>query len=479
MFMSLVSGSSLINHLSPLHSGMFAFLSQGPLGELLAPVKAPHQQLHQAIEEHRHDKANQLLQEGVYFNAPDAGRGDALPIHTACQAGNQTMIDKLMEMGADVRSATDRHGNGTLHAAAKGGKLETVKFLLAHGLDVSRRNAYRQTAYDVAESHIVRQFLLPLQLRAEPEPAAGSLAAVHNPDVIRDYSNLPPPPTASSYSAPPPPASLHGMSSSGTHLPQASKPAPKVDRPIVADGFHCSVGNPELAAKYGHIKTDIPMAPPPSASGLPARTCAGTGEGGEEGQRGPPRPAANPTQYSAFAAYGGRPPPRYVTYNANDNTSAPFIHPAGPPPPVQQPPGPPHWQQMHHQQSGGLLTHTGRNASSPPQTASPFSNESFQQAPSPAVPSGSTPSSSATSSPVPPAGYRASPLPPPPPLTTLQPPKLPSSMIYPSQHQQPQQHQAARPSCTSNIPTLPAANSISVFRPVADNGEDAVSLDQT
>lgn len=35
---------------------MFSFLSQGPLGELLAPVKSPQQQLHAAIEEHQNDK---------------------------------------------------------------------------------------------------------------------------------------------------------------------------------------------------------------------------------------------------------------------------------------------------------------------------------------------------------------------------------------------------------------------------------------
>ncbi|GAB5032970.1 Hypothetical protein NocV09_01101600 [Nannochloropsis oceanica] len=311
---------------------MFAFLSQGPLAELLAPVKAPHQQLHQAIEEHKHDIAQQLLQEGVYFNAPDSGRGDALPIHTACQAGNQTMIDALLQMGADLTGAKDRYGNSTLHAAAKGGKIETVKFLVAQGVDVSRRNTYRQTAYDVAESHVVRQYLLPLQLRSEPEPAMGSLASVHNPDVIRDYSNLPPPPTAMSYSAQAPPLPQGMQPQQQQQQPQqGQRKAPVFDRPIAADGFHCSVGNAELEAKYGHVKKDIQMAPPPvSGSGLPQDPQQ---QQQQQQQQQHQRATANPTQYSAFAAYGGRPPPRYVTYNATDNTSAPFIPSSAPPPP--------------------------------------------------------------------------------------------------------------------------------------------------
>jgi hypothetical protein len=98
--------------------------------------------------------------------------------------------------------------------------VDLVKKLVAQGADVARRNAHRQTPYDMATNHVIRQYLLPLQLRvgldgrlppcvptspptlhltrtqAEPEPAPNSLLAVHNPDIVRDYSNLPPPPTS-------------------------------------------------------------------------------------------------------------------------------------------------------------------------------------------------------------------------------------------------------------------------------------------
>jgi hypothetical protein len=49
---------------------------------------------------HTHTQAMRLINEGVYFNAPDPARDEALPIHTACKAGNQAMVDTLIEMGA-------------------------------------------------------------------------------------------------------------------------------------------------------------------------------------------------------------------------------------------------------------------------------------------------------------------------------------------------------------------------------------------
>lgn len=46
-----------------------------------------------------HAQAMRLINEGVYFNSPDPARDEVLPIHTACKAGNQAMVDTLMQMG--------------------------------------------------------------------------------------------------------------------------------------------------------------------------------------------------------------------------------------------------------------------------------------------------------------------------------------------------------------------------------------------
>lgn len=43
--------------------------------------------------------------------------------------------------------------------------MEMVKMLVGQGVGVEKRNATRLTAYDVATDHVIRQFLLPLQLK--------------------------------------------------------------------------------------------------------------------------------------------------------------------------------------------------------------------------------------------------------------------------------------------------------------------------
>lgn len=67
--------------------------------------------------------------------------------------------------GADIITA-DKAGNTPLHYAAKHGKTELVKMLVGQGAAVEQRNGHRLTAYDVATDHVIRQFLLPLQLKA-------------------------------------------------------------------------------------------------------------------------------------------------------------------------------------------------------------------------------------------------------------------------------------------------------------------------
>lgn len=52
-----------------------------------------------------------------------------------------------------------------MHYASKGGHTEMVKMLVGQGAAVEQRNGYKQTAYDVATDHVIRQFLLPLQLK--------------------------------------------------------------------------------------------------------------------------------------------------------------------------------------------------------------------------------------------------------------------------------------------------------------------------
>lgn len=232
------------------------------------------------------------------------------------------------------------------------------------------------------------------------------------------------------------------------------------------DGFHCSVGNPELAAKYGHIKQDIQIAPPPKAGGSPG---APPGDGATAS--GGPRAAPNPTQYSAFAAYGGRPPPRYVTYNVNNNTSAPFIPSGMMNPPSLSNPGSAAASPIPPYAGGGVPPHQqpgpgGYAPSPPPPQTQQQQQQPFTPPPPPLPPSAVPPRGGSVSPP------RHSPVPPPPPLPAHLPqaPQRPAFTPPPPPPSLP----AAAPKPPS-IPTLPAPNAVSIFQP--DNGEDAIELD--
>ena len=79
-------------------------------------------------------------------------------------------------------------------------------------------------------------------------------------------------------------------------------------RSLAVDGFHSSASDPNLQAKYGHIKEVINIAPPPT--GAMGSTTQAAGAGG-------------PPQYSMFA--GAAPPTynRYVAYDPNSGPAAP------------------------------------------------------------------------------------------------------------------------------------------------------------
>ncbi|CAM9950366.1 unnamed protein product, partial [Ectocarpus fasciculatus] len=144
---------------------MFNFLLQGKVGEMMAPVQSQEAQLLIAIQNRHQDKIRELLEvKGVGANtANDRG---VRPMHMACQTGNSHLVQRLLELGADIITA-DKAGNTPLHYASKGGHTDMVKMLVGQGAAVEQRNSHRLTAYDVAKDHDIRQFLLPLQLKAE------------------------------------------------------------------------------------------------------------------------------------------------------------------------------------------------------------------------------------------------------------------------------------------------------------------------
>ena len=61
----------------------------------------------------------------------------------------------------------DNNGNTTLHYAAKYGHLDLCKLLIERGCSPVKKNSSQQTPYDVTNSHLIRQFLLPLIFKYE------------------------------------------------------------------------------------------------------------------------------------------------------------------------------------------------------------------------------------------------------------------------------------------------------------------------
>ncbi|OQR91424.1 hypothetical protein ACHHYP_04714 [Achlya hypogyna] len=301
---------------------MFSYLSETlnikSLGELIAPTLTPEQQLHQAISDGLVEKVRHMLDDvkvSVNARTPEG----SYPIHSAAYAGRIDIFNMLLERGADITTLGPR-GNTPLHLACAQGHYELAKLLISRGANVAQRNQSGRTSYDVAKGDSLRQFLLPLQFQHEdPSERAAAvqqahqmgLTGFHDPTIPQ--AAIAPPPTAGMpYGAGPPTASSGYQEDPMAHNPHAALYAPPthsaiprgaaarrdptVYRPIQADGFGTSVGNPELTAKYGNNVSIKPVAPPPPVAGTMPTT---------EVTSAAPAPAPRKSQ----------PPPQFKIFN--------------------------------------------------------------------------------------------------------------------------------------------------------------------
>ena len=189
---------------------------------------------------------------------------DLFGCHAKAQKGHMNVVSRLIELGADVRARTEM-GNTPLHIAAMEGHSQVVDYLMQAGASPGAKNARGQNAFDVAQGLVLRQTLMTAVLREENASGSAPVIAGVTRDASKDAErlrNLPPPPI-SGRAVPPPPSS------------SSSQAQPLPTQPFIRpDGFVTTVGNPELAAKYGNL-TQEPMsaaerAPaPPQAWGVP------------------------------------------------------------------------------------------------------------------------------------------------------------------------------------------------------------------
>merc|ERR1711871_293047 len=77
------------------------------------------------------------------------------------------MLDEIVTRGVSIEF-TDKTGNTPLHWACKHGHEDLVKYLVTQkNSNILKMNYARKKPYDVSENHKIRQWLLPLQFKAE------------------------------------------------------------------------------------------------------------------------------------------------------------------------------------------------------------------------------------------------------------------------------------------------------------------------
>lgn len=145
---------------------IFKHLLEGRIADILAPVTGIFNQLYLAIQHHKNDEVEQILSNSsVDWNKSSDG---VMALHVACRYNNRIALDLLLSKGVPI-NCNDSCGNYPLHTASKYGSIEICKFLVEKHCSSVQRNSQNQTPYDIAENHVIRQFLLPLQFQHERE----------------------------------------------------------------------------------------------------------------------------------------------------------------------------------------------------------------------------------------------------------------------------------------------------------------------
>ena len=251
---------------------MFNFLFEGKLGEMLAPsLQSP---LMTAIMKNDQDAIQNLVAGSSTMDICRNDESGYSAVHAACRYNNLFALQLIFSRGVHVEQP-DKNGSTPLHYASKYGHLELCKHLVERGAYPARRNNFNQTPYDLAESHTVRQYLLPLQLsaeRGEDNPsAAGYSGSTYTANAGMMYSSTRPvPPDMAFAGAPSAPGTFptspvmggeagYPMSHSGADLQHAaSSPSAAYQPPVYT---HPATQGTKTQTLKQDIKTIVPGNP--------------------------------------------------------------------------------------------------------------------------------------------------------------------------------------------------------------------------
>jgi hypothetical protein len=195
----------------------------------------------------------------------------------------------------------DANKNTPLHYAAKYGNVELCRLLVEKGASPVVRNDQGQTAYDVADNHIVRQYLLPLQLQSERQSAQDSYSFAPSAQMYGGGSSYSPAPCAT------------GATSSSVPYPGA----PVASAPLVSAPSSSGSSYVAPVAANNSVPPVANSTPPPIFAPAPLNLGRqATSEATENSTTSitPTQVPVTPTTPSSFPPVG--PPPPSVTAQA-------------------------------------------------------------------------------------------------------------------------------------------------------------------
>ena len=125
-------------------------------------------------------QAGRTLVAGADANAQN-NNGSTTALMMASEEGQLAVVFALLEKGADVDARTRSTHETPLHKAGRAGAMQAAQILVNRGASIVARDNMRRTAYDVSSNLALRQWLLPLQMRAEAEEPSSPAPAPRIP----------------------------------------------------------------------------------------------------------------------------------------------------------------------------------------------------------------------------------------------------------------------------------------------------------
>lgn len=124
--------------------------------------KASATALYTAIQWKNATVVNILLEAGANVKTGTGSPLKSLPVHQAVQTGQLQVLRKLIEYGADINATSADTQWTALHYACREGQLDMISFLIASGALLNERDAEGNTPYLIAASsknwHVVHKF---------------------------------------------------------------------------------------------------------------------------------------------------------------------------------------------------------------------------------------------------------------------------------------------------------------------------------